>query len=86
MTHYKIGLILTSVLHGIILFGMAATLPHLLLHVQAWVAFPIIFMLINFIWTGGARPLTDLENSFRRKLGIPRIQCFIGHYITRVLK
>jgi hypothetical protein len=86
MTHYKIGLILTSTLHGILLFAMAAVLPHLLLHSPAWFAFPIIFMLINFIWSGGATPLTDLENSFRKKLGIPRIHCFIGHYITGILK
>jgi len=86
MTQYKIGLVLTSILHGILLFGMAATLPHLLLHVPAWFAFPIIFMFINFIWAGGASPLTDLENSFRQKLGIPRIHCFIGHYITSILK
>lgn len=43
-------------------------------------------MVINFIWTGGAAPLTDLENSFRRKLGVPRIKCFIGHYLTGILK
>jgi hypothetical protein len=86
MTQYKIGLILTSTLHGILLFGMAAVVPHLLLHSPAWFAFPIILMLINFIWAGGAVPLTDLENSFRKKLGIPRINCFIGHYITGLLK
>lgn len=82
----KLCLILTSSLHAILLFGMSAILPHLFLHTQAWAAFPIILMLLNFIWNGGATPLTDLENSFRKKLGIPKIHCFIGHYITRLLK
>jgi hypothetical protein len=86
MTHHKIGLALTSLLHGIILFLMAGIVPYLILHVSAWIAFPTILLFVNFIWTGGAVPLTDLENSFRKKLGRPRIQCFIGHYITNILK
>ena len=82
----KLGFALTITLHGILLFCMACSLPHLLIHSPAWVAFPIFLMLLNFIWTGGAQPLTDLENSFREKLGKPRIHCFIGHYLTTVLK
>lgn len=86
MMHYKIGLFLTRSLHGLMLFGMAGILPHLILHTPAWTAFPLILMFLNFIWNGGATPLTDLENSFRKKLGIPRIHCFIGYYISRILK
>lgn len=86
MIHHKIGLVLTSTLHAFLLLAMSAVLPHLILHTPAWAAFPIIFMILNFVWTGGAMPLTDLENSFRQKLGIPRIRCFIGHYISSILK
>ena len=83
---HKLSLLLTSTLHGLLLFCMIGCLPHLLIHSPAWVSFPVILMLLNFIWTGGAQPLTDLENSFREKLGKPRIHCFIGHYITTILK
>jgi hypothetical protein len=86
MITHKLCLTLTITLHGLLLFCMACYVPHLLIHSPAWVAFPVIFMLINFIWTGGAQPLTDLENSFRAKLGWPRIHCFIGHYLTNMLK
>jgi len=86
MIYYKIGLFLTRFLHGLVLFAMAGSLPYIILHTPAWIAFPITLMLLNFIWTGGARPLTDLENSFRNKLGFPIIQCFIGHYICKLLK
>jgi hypothetical protein len=86
MIHHKFGLFLTRSLHATLLFLMAASIPYLILNTACWIAFPLIFLIVNFIWAGGAWPLTDLENSFRKKLKLQKIRCFIGHYTTGILK
>lgn len=86
MIHNKLGLHLTRSLHAALLFLMTASIPFLLLNTVCWLAFPLTFLILNFIWAGGALPLTDLENSFRQKLGLPRIKCFIGHYLNFIIK
>lgn len=86
MIQHKLGLFLTRSLHATLLFLMAASIPYLMLNTACWIAFPLIFLIINFIWAGGALPLTDLENSFRQKLKLRKIRCFIGHYATGIFK
>jgi hypothetical protein len=86
MIHNQIGLNLARALHAILLFLMAASIPYILLNLVCWLAFPLTFLIVNFIWAGGALPLTDLENSFREKLSLPKIRCFIGYYFKFIIK
>jgi hypothetical protein len=52
-----------------------------------YVATPICSLLVNFMFNRNMTcPLTDLENSLREKLGLPKIKGFIGHYIIKPVR
>jgi len=48
-----------------------------------WLAFPVCSFILRLAVTEQKCPLTDLENIYRRKLGIRPINTFVGHYFKR---
>ena len=81
----KMGLLLTKSLHFIILIAAIASIPHIVTTIKLWIALPLSLALLSLVLNGGIIPLTDLENSFRKKLGRPRIKCFVGHYVSDLI-
>lgn len=51
-----------------------------------YVALPIESLLINLMFAPNPCPLTKLENNLRKRLGMPEIRHFVGHYIVWPVK
>jgi len=59
----------------------------LLPFVSPWyVAVPVISLLVNLMFSAVECPLTKLENRLRRRLDMPPIKYFVGHYIIWPLR
>jgi hypothetical protein len=77
------GFILSVLIHiGIVVLNAVSffVLPFK----EPWyVAVPCVSVIFFLTFNRGTCPLTSLENFFRKKLGLPQIRGFVGHYILR---
>ena len=74
------------IIHTAIVFANLTAL-FVIPFLEPWyVSIPIMSFLINLIFSPGTCPLTRLESVIRRKLGMPEIKQFGGHYFVKPVR
>lgn len=79
----KLLLWLVVATHLIVLTGNLAAVFWLLAYAPWYICFPAISFLSNLVVNRWDCPLTMAENAVRRKLNLPLISGFIGHYFVK---
>lgn len=69
--------------HLIVLIGNLAAAIWLLVYAPWYVCFPTISFLCSLVVNRWDCPLTMAENAVRRRLRLPPISGFIGHYFIK---
>ena len=83
MLLFKAGLYITIVLHWAFVLILTVSIPVVLYKGPWYISFPIVSWLINLPRAMIKCPLTELENYFRKQLGLPKIKGFLSHYIKK---
>lgn len=83
---------LKASLWAVVTFHMAVVIFNILAlfivpFLQPWyIALPIDTLIVNLMFSSVPCPLTRLESKIRKKLGMPEVRFFVGHYIVFPLR
>ena len=83
----KIAWMILVIFHIGVVFGNAAAFVSLPFLTPWYIALPMCSFICLITFSRELRcPLTNLENSMRKKMGKKEIRGFIGHYMWRPMK
>jgi len=81
--YLKLALYLLVGFHMAVLLGNIIAIFILPFVVSWYISLPLVSLLINFMFSAVACPLTRLESVIRRNMGLPEIRYFVQHYFWR---
>lgn len=74
------------VIHLVIVAINVIAIPVLLAYAQWYISVPLVTFLVRLAIVERRCPLTALENYIRKKVNLPTINSFIGHYIVKHIR
>jgi len=80
---FFVGLYTSIVVHSLVLLSMLVAVPMLILYEPWYVSLPLLVWMLNLLTMPFRCPLTSVENYFRTKIGLPKINGFISKYVLR---
>lgn len=82
----KILFCLLVAFHAVVVIANIALLFIVPFVAPFYISLPIDTLLVNLMFSPTPCPLTRLEGVLRRKLGMPEIRHFVGHYFIHPVR